>query len=222
MASSYTANSGIEKPGSGEQAGSWGATTNNNFDIIDAGLHDQTTITCNSGTAFDLETIDGTVTNGMNKVILLTGTPGASFELEITPTDQKKNFIIKNGTNQTCTVVYKGVTPSSSNSVSIAAGVVKEVTADGGGSSGVVTELFNNKNDLVDDTTPQLGGDLDANSNDILMGGQSLKFGTSKWEVVLDSGDNDLLFKYNGTTVLKIASNGSLTSAQDITGFGSP
>ena len=35
MASTYTANSGIEKPGSGEQSGTWGTTTNTNFDIID-------------------------------------------------------------------------------------------------------------------------------------------------------------------------------------------
>ena len=35
MASTYTTNLGIEKIGSGEQAGAWGNTTNNNFDLID-------------------------------------------------------------------------------------------------------------------------------------------------------------------------------------------
>ena len=67
--------------------------------------------------------------------------------------------------------------------------------------------------DLSNDSSPQLGGDLDVNSNDVLMGNQSVKFGTSKWEIVLDTGDNDLLFKYNGTTVFKLASNGAVTSA---------
>ena len=33
MASTYTTNTGIEKPGSGEQSGTWGDTTNTNFDI---------------------------------------------------------------------------------------------------------------------------------------------------------------------------------------------
>ena len=74
--------------------------------------------------------------------------------------------------------------------------------------------------DLSNDSTPQLGGDLDANSNDILMGSQSVKFGTSKWEIVLDGTDLD--FKYNGTTVFKLASNGAVTSANNITAFGSP
>lgn len=76
--------------------------------------------------------------------------------------------------------------------------------------------------DLSNDSSPQLGGDLDANSNDVLMGNQSVKFGTSKWEIVLDTGDNDLLFKYNGTTVFKLASNGAVTSANNVTAFGSP
>ena len=35
MASTYTSNLGVEKIGAGEQAGAWGTTTNNNFDIID-------------------------------------------------------------------------------------------------------------------------------------------------------------------------------------------
>ena len=69
--------------------------------------------------------------------------------------------------------------------------------------------------DVVSDTTPQLGGDLDTNGNAIL-------FGSSKWSVELDTGDNDLLFKYNGTTVFKIASNGAITSANEVTAYGSP
>ena len=69
--------------------------------------------------------------------------------------------------------------------------------------------------DLVGDTTPQLGGNLDTNGNAIL-------FGSSKWSIELDTGDNDLLFKYNGTTVFKLASNGAVTSADDVTAFGTP
>ena len=39
MASTYTSNSGIEKIGSGEQAGTWGTTTNLNFDIFDRAIN---------------------------------------------------------------------------------------------------------------------------------------------------------------------------------------
>lgn len=75
---------------------------------------------------------------------------------------------------------------------------------------------------VVDDTSPQLGGDLDVNSNDILMGTESLKFGTSKWEIVIDNSTNTLDFKYNGTVVFSIASNGAVISANNITAYGTP
>jgi len=75
---------------------------------------------------------------------------------------------------------------------------------------------------VAEDSSPQLAGDLDVQSNDILMGSQSVKFGTSKWEIVLDSGDNDLNFKYNGTTVFKLSSAGAVVAADNITGYGTP
>ena len=45
MGSTYTDNGGIEKIGLGEQAGAWGTTTNNNFDIIDRLINGVTSIT---------------------------------------------------------------------------------------------------------------------------------------------------------------------------------
>ena len=75
---------------------------------------------------------------------------------------------------------------------------------------------------LAADSSPQLAGDLDVQSNDILMGSQSVKFGTSKWEIVLDTGDNDLNFKYNGTTVFKLSSAGAVVAADNVTGYGTP
>ena len=68
---------------------------------------------------------------------------------------------------------------------------------------------------MVNDTTPQLGGELDTNGN-------AIRFGASKWTIELDTGDNDLLFKYAGTTVFKLASNGAATSANELTAFGTP
>mgnify|MGYP000041015533 CR=1 FL=1 len=67
---------------------------------------------------------------------------------------------------------------------------------------------------VVSDTSPQLGATLDTN-------GHAIQFGTSAWTIELDTGDNDLLFKYNGTAVYKLASNGAVTSANNMTAFGS-
>lgn len=64
-------------------------------------------------------------------------------------------------------------------------------------------------------------GNVDFNSGVDVLGG-ALSFGTSKWSIELDAGDNDLNFKYNGTTVFKLASTGEVVSANDITAFGTP
>ncbi len=70
MASSYTANIGIEKPGSGEQAGTWGTTTNNNFDIIDRAINGVLSLTVSVDA--NLTTTDGSLSDGGHKVLLLT------------------------------------------------------------------------------------------------------------------------------------------------------
>ncbi len=93
MASTYTQNAGIEKPGTGDQSGTWGVTTNTNFDIIDRAVHGQVSIAISGST--DLTTSDGSVSNGIAPVVILTGSPGATFELRVTPTDQKKHYTIK-------------------------------------------------------------------------------------------------------------------------------
>ena len=38
MPSTYTTNLGIEKIATGEQSGTWGTTTNTNFDLIDSAI----------------------------------------------------------------------------------------------------------------------------------------------------------------------------------------
>ena len=67
---------------------------------------------------------------------------------------------------------------------------------------------------VVEDTTPQLGGNLDTNGN-------SISFGTSQWTIELGAS-NRLDFNYNGTTVFSLSSNGAVISANDITAFGTP
>ena len=57
-------------------------------------------------------------------------------------------------------------------------------------------------------------------SGNVALGSSSIAFGSSKWTIVLDG--NDLDFQYNGSTVFKLASSGAVTSADNITAYGSP
>ena len=99
MPSTYTSNTGIEKPGSGEQAGTWGTTSNNNFEIIDRALNGVVAITL-AGTSHTLTTTDGVLSDGQYKVLILTGSPSGTNTVTISPNDQDKVYFVKNDTAQ--------------------------------------------------------------------------------------------------------------------------
>jgi hypothetical protein len=148
MASTYTANSGIEKIGAGEQAGTWGTTTNNNLDILDRAINGVGAITL-SGTTHTLTTSDGTLSDGGYKVLVLGGSPSGTNTITISPNDQDKVYIVQNGTNQTATF-----TQGSGANVSVAAGSKKIIYADGAGSGAAVIDVT----DALDIGTLRLGG----------------------------------------------------------------
>jgi hypothetical protein len=135
MGSTFTDNGGIEKIGLGEQAGSWGTTTNTNFDIIDRLINGVGEITL-SGTTHTLTTSDGSLSDGMFKVLVLGGSPSGTNTITISPNNADKLYFVKNGTSQTATF-----TQGSGGNVSIAAGKGAIIFADGAGSGAAVTDL---------------------------------------------------------------------------------
>ena len=219
MASTYTTNTGIEKPGTGDQAGTWGTTTNTNFDIIDAALHGQAAITITGSQ--DLTTNDGSVSDGQKTVLVLSGTPGSTFELRVTPTDQKKFYTIRNETNAACRIIYKGNTYSTSNGVEIASGATQAVTGDGGGASSGKFKSLTPPTDLVNDASPQLSANLDVNGNSITStsNGNVVIAPNGTGDVQLDAdtvrvGDNnaDATITTNGTGDLTLSTNSGTNS----------
>ncbi len=148
MASTYTANSGIEKIGAGEQAGTWGNTTNNNLDILDRAISGVAAITLSS-TSKTLTTSDGTLSEGGHKVLVFSGSPGGTCTVTISPNDQDKFYVVQNGTNQTLTF-----TQGSGANVSVVAGSKKLIFADGAGSGAAVTDVT----DALDMASLRIGG----------------------------------------------------------------
>jgi len=148
MASTYTANSGIEKIGAGEQAGTWGTTTNNNLEIIDRAINGVGSISL-IGTTHTLTTNDGTLSEGGNKVLILGGSPSGTNTITISPNDQDKVYIVHNTTNQTATF-----TQGSGANVSVVAGSKKIIYANGAGSGAAVIDVT----DALDIASPRIGG----------------------------------------------------------------
>ena len=135
MGSTYTDSGGIEKIGLGEQAGAWGTTTNNNFDIIDRLINGVGTITL-SGTTHTLTTSDGSLSDGMFKVLELGGSPSGTNTITIEPNNADKLYFVKNASGQTVTF-----TQGSGGNVSISNGFGAIIFADGAGSGAKVTDL---------------------------------------------------------------------------------
>ena len=136
MPSSYTVNLGVEKIGSGEQAGTWGTTTNLNFDIFDRAINGVGAITL-SGTSHTLTTTDGALSEGGNKVLVLGGSPSGTNTITISPNDQDKMYFVHNNSGQTATF-----TQGSGGNVSIPTGSKGLIFADGAGSGAKVTDLL--------------------------------------------------------------------------------
>tara|TARA_R100001369_G_scaffold81018_1_gene111707 strand:- start:300 stop:1484 length:1185 start_codon:yes stop_codon:yes gene_type:complete len=200
MASTYTGNGGLEKIGTGEQAGTWGTTSNTNLDLVDRMLNGVTTLTITGDR--DLVTSDGTLADGHHKVLLLAGTPGAGFTIEIKPNDQQKFFFIKNSTGQLATF-----TQGSGANATVANGASAILAADGAGSSAVVTNIGT---DVLSDASPQLGGNLDVNTKNINFGDSAtagsddtLQFGASQDLKIFHDGSNSQI-RDSGTGSLKI------------------
>ena len=138
MPSTYTTRNGIELIATGEQSGTWGNTTNTNLQIIDRVLSGVGTITL-SGTTHTLTTTDGTLTDGMYKVLVLSGTPSGTNTITIDPNDAQKLYFVQNSSGQSAIF-----TQGSGGNVTIANGDSKIIYADGGGAGAQVSDLTAN------------------------------------------------------------------------------
>jgi hypothetical protein len=212
MVSTYTTNGGIEKIGSGEQSGTWGDTTNTNFDIIDKLTNGVIDITL-SGTTHTLTTSDGSVSDGMSKVLVLGGSPSGTNTITISPNDAQKLYFVKNGTSQIATF-----TQGSGSDVSVAAGAGAIIFADGAGSTAAVTDLtalFPNVNTGGAGvfTTVTANGGLKA--DDITIDGTEIDLSSGDLtvdvagDIDLDAGGGDFKFSVGGTEILRVTNSSS-------------
>jgi hypothetical protein len=109
MASTYSTNLKLELIGTGEQAGTWGTTTNTNL-----GTALEQSIVGKADVAMSSTTVTLTLTNSnaaqdARAIYLnLTGSPGGAAVLEVPAVE--KPYIVKNGSDQQVTIKVSGLT----------------------------------------------------------------------------------------------------------------
>ena len=202
MASTYTTNTGIEKIGTGEQSGTWGTTTNLNLDIVDRAINGVGAISL-SGTTHTLTTSDGTLSDGMFKVLVLGGSPTGTNTVTVDPNDAQKFYIVVNSSGESAIF-----TQGSGGNATVANGVTKLIYADGAGAAAEVVDMSSTlvanslgTLNIVDDTTPQLGGSLDVNGNEIT-----------------SASDGNVVVNPNGTGTIELEAATNVTGDVQVTG----
>ena len=131
----YTTNGGIKKIATGDESGTWGTSTNTNFDIIDRLTNGVVNITL-TGATETVTTSDGTISDGMSKVLVFGGTPGVAVTVTIAPNDAQKVYFIKNNSGQTITI-----SQGSGSTVDILDTSSSIVYCDGTGAAASVVEI---------------------------------------------------------------------------------
>ena len=169
MASTYTG-LGVQLMTTGEKAGTWGTLTNTNWDIIEqiAGGYLSQAITSTPTTLAVADGTSGDTNQVAHRIIEFTGSIGEATVVTI-PLDVQNFYIIKNGSSGAYTVQFKYVTGSGSSitwSATDKGTKLLYATANDVTNPDIVDTGF--MANLIEDTTPQLGGNLDVNGNSIV------------------------------------------------------
>ena len=168
MASTFTP-LGVELQATGENAGTWGNKTNVNLQLIEQISGGFTSQSIAGGAQTTALTISDSGTGDVagHRMIDFTGTITGNQIVTI-PLDVQTFYILRNSTSGAYTVQFKYASGSGSTFTFSATnkGTSIVFAAANDGTNPDIIEIQTG-GDVVDDTSPQLGGDLDTNSFNI-------------------------------------------------------
>ena len=164
---------GIELQATGENAGTWGTKTNTNLQLVEQilGGFTQQSIAGGAGTTALTITDNGTGDTAGHRMIEFTGTISGNRIVTI-PNDVQTFYILRNSTSGSHTVEFKYATGSGSSFTFASTDKGDKIVfaaADDGSNPNILTlAIGTGIANVVEDTTPQLGGNLDVNGNNIV------------------------------------------------------
>ena len=169
MASTYTP-LGVELQATGENAGTWGTKTNTNLQLIEqiAGGFIQKSIAGGAQTTALAVSDGSTGAELAHRMIEFTGTITGNQIVTI-PNDVQNFYILKNATSGAYTVQFKYASGSGDTFTFSATQKKTAIIFASGNPDTTDPKMIEIQTggDVVDDTSPQLGGDLDTNSFNI-------------------------------------------------------
>jgi len=197
---------GIELQATGENAGTWGTKTNTNLQIVEQISGGYTTVNFGSDADVTLSVTDGGTGAALaHRILEFTSTGSLTATRNCTiPLDVQNFYILKNATTGGQSITFKYVS-GSGNSVTVLNGktVIAYAKADDGTNPNIASVSLSS--DLVDDTSPQLGGDLDTNSFNIAF--------DDAHGINDENGNEQIIFQTTSSAVNQIDITNAATSA---------
>ena len=213
MASTYTG-LGVELMATGENAGTWGSKTNTNLQIIEqiSGGFIQKSIAGGAQTTALAVSDGSTGAELAHRMIEFTGAITGNQIVTI-PLDVQTFYILRNSTTGAYTVQFKYASGSGSTFTFSATNKGDKVifASANDGTNPDIISVNTGIADVVSDTSPQLGGNLDVNGNSIVSasGGNIAITPDTSGNIILDGltfpnadGSNGQVLQTNGSGTL--------------------
>ena len=210
MASTYVNDLRLEEIGTGEQSGTWGATTNTNLELIAEAFSYGSEAIANAST-HTITVADGASDEARSFYMKCTG-GGQASTVTLAPNTLSKVWMIENATSYTLTF-----TQGSGANVAILAGEVKMIATDGGGSTAVIYDLFTDVNlagttkvaALTTSGNVSVGGNLDVTGTFDLSDSNFTNAGNIQLDSISGDADTDTSITFSGSDVITIANGGT-------------
>ena len=238
----YVNNLRLKEIATGDESGTWGASTNTNLELIGEGLG-FATITLGSDADATETVADGSSDGARALFIKVASSTNltATRTLTIAPNTMKRVHIIENATSGSQSI---NISQGSGANVTIGNGDTKMVYLDGAGSGAAVVDALididlsggsvnvstvkTNSGDMTFDSAGDII--LDAGDADIILKDDGTQFGliakaTNDLTITSSVSDGDMLFKGNdggsGITALTLdmSAAGAATFNNDVTAF---
>ena len=161
----YVNNLRLKEIATGDEAGTWGASTNTNLELVGEGLGFGTEAITTNADTHTSTVADGSADEARAMYIKYTGTLDSACTITIGPNTLKRVHFIENGTSGSQNIIIK---QGSGSTVTIGPGDVKVVYLDGAGSGAAVNDAFASlstvdlkvSDDLTVTDDASVGGDL--------------------------------------------------------------
>ena len=202
----YTDANGVKLITTGDEAGTWGSSTNVNLQILDRAANGFESIALSSTTyTLTLSAQPSSAEDGHYKAIKFTGSPGGTCTVTLDQNDKARVYMFLNSTDEALII-----TQGSGGSVTIEVGKGSIVLADGAGSGAAVTDFTAAVQNVTDLSSPFNVGTTSVTTSgtelNLLDGSTAGAINNSKAVIYGSSGEvNATTLQISGTSITATA-----------------